>query len=245
VTSTTSQSLTLDETPTEASIAKAAARSAREALRQGADTRSLAAELLGWHAQAVEAVRRRLPLAQELACAPGCAHCCHLKVTVTPLEVIHLASALRADAAVLSRIKRRVKDADKLTRGKTADERLALALPCPLLDDQSRCVAYAARPLSCAGTNSFDAEGCRKTLAKETADPVGHDPVLLRAASAVAAGVTEATFESGRDGRILELVAALKIALDDPEVKSKWQRGEPVFQPAVDAEFAATMMAGR
>jgi hypothetical protein len=244
MTNLSSSHLALKEPVTEASIAAATAQSATAAFGAGADPRAIAERFLDWHEQAVEAVRRRLPLAQELACTAGCAHCCHLKVTVTPLEVILLASVLRADPAVLSRIKRRVKEADKLTRGKTADKRLALALPCPLLDDQSRCVAYAARPLSWAGTNSFDAEGCRKTVAKESTEPVGHDPVLLRSASAIAAGVTEATFGAQRDGRILELVAALKIALDDPEVKSKWQRGEPVFQAAVDAEFAEGMTGG-
>lgn len=244
MTTPSSSFLALEEPVTEASLAKAATSATAAAFAAGTDPRAVAERFLGWHAQSVEAVRRRLPLARDLACAAGCAHCCHLKVTVTPLEVILLASVLRADPAALSRVKRRVKEADKLTRGKTADERLALALRCPLLDEQSRCVAYAARPLSCAGTNSFDAEGCRKTLAKESAEPVAHDPVLLRSASALAAGITEATFGARRDGRILELVAALKIALDDPEVKSKWQRGEPVFQAAVDEEFMAAVTAG-
>lgn len=241
MTTPSSSPLSLGESPTEASIAAATNAATSAALKGGADVRTVAEQLLSWHDQAVAAVRRRLPLAQALACAPGCARCCHLKVTVTPLEVLLLAATLRADPAALSRIKRRVKEVDKQTRGKTSDQRLALGLPCPLLDSEGRCVAYDVRPLSCAGTNSFDAEGCRKTLAKETTEPVAHDPVLLRAASAVAAGVTEATFGSRRDGRILELVAALKIALDDPEAKSKWLRGEPVFQAAVDAEFAAAM----
>ena len=241
MTTPSSTHLMLDESPSEASIASAANAATRAALAAGADARDVAERLLGWHEQAVAAVRRRLPLARELACAPGCAHCCHLKVTVTPVEVLRLATALRSRTSELSRIKRRINETNKLTRGKTADERLALGLPCPLLDTDNRCAAYDARPLSCAGTNSFDAVGCQKTLAQESAEPVPHDPVLLRAASAVAAGVTEATFEARRDGRILELVAALKIALDDPEAKSKWQRGEPVFQAAVDAEFALAM----
>jgi Fe-S-cluster containining protein len=239
---TVPSSLPLDGAVTEASLAAAASRVTKAALDAGAAPADLAARFLGWHDDAVTVVRRRLPLAQPHACAPGCAHCCRLKVTLTPLEALSLLAELRkAGPETLSRLKRKVKEADKLTRGKTAEERLRLALPCPLLDDAERCVAYGARPLSCAGTNSFDAEGCRKAVAGEGDAEIAHDPVAPRVASAIAGGVTEATFVARRDGRILELVAALRLGLDDPDVRAKWTRGEPVFQAAMDPEFAATI----
>ncbi|NUO51934.1 MAG: hypothetical protein HOV80_24045 [Polyangiaceae bacterium] len=229
-------------------VTSAATNAATAAFNRGEDPIALGGRLLGWHAEAVAAVRRRLPLAGELACSTGCAWCCHLKVTLTPLEALRLLSHLRStlSAETMSQLKRRVRDADRQTRAKTAEERLALALPCPLLGDDKRCTAYEARPLSCAGTNSYDAEGCKRGVSGEgSADEIPHDPVQLVSASAVASGVTEATFASQKDGRILELVAALRVGLDDPEAKSKWSRGMPVFQAAIDPEFDALMRGKR
>ena len=44
-----------------------------------------------------------------------------------------------------------------------AGERATSKLPCALLEDD-KCIAYADRPFSCRGANSFDVELCRKML---------------------------------------------------------------------------------
>jgi hypothetical protein len=73
----------------------------------------------------------------DMACAPGCDACCHVRPTVTLVE----ADAVRAHLATLP-----------------ADERARIAARaaeppdddrCAALDDDGRCAVYAARPLVC------------------------------------------------------------------------------------------------
>jgi hypothetical protein len=72
----------------------------------------------------------------EMACAPGCDACCHVRPTVTLVE----ADAVRAHLATLS-----------------AEERARIAARaaepredrCAALEDDGRCAVYAARPLVC------------------------------------------------------------------------------------------------
>ena len=56
-----------------------------------------------------------------------------------------------------------------------------------------------------------------------------------RVPSAVLAGLGSAARDAGRDGALLELVAALRIALDHPDAAARWEAGRPVFAPARDA----------
>ncbi len=44
--------------------------------------------------------------------------------------------------------------------------------------------------------------------------------------------------DAGRDGALLELVAALRIALDRPNAAARWDARLPVFSLARDTEAA-------
>jgi hypothetical protein len=217
----------------------AARRATAAMLAEGLTPARTADALLAWHAEALELRRRETALQRPLACRNGCAHCCHLKVTLTPLEVLGVAAALRArlDPVELARFRASLESARAAVRGLTSAERARLARPCPLLDAESRCIAYEARPLSCRGANSFDADGCAAALGAGPQRPVPHDGPQLGLSSAIAEGVTYAAMEAGRDPRILELVAALHVALADDRAEERWARGEPVFEDAVDSEF--------
>jgi hypothetical protein len=227
-------------------VREAVARESAAILRDGGTALDVAAHALPWLDDTLTAARSALPPARELACVTGCAHCCYLKVTLTQVEALVIAGQLRKTygAPALARLKRRVKETDARTRGLSAAARLALRLPCPLLDEERRCMVYEVRPLSCAGTNSFDAEGCARAVESGDDRAVASYEPQLRAASAIAAGITDAVAYAGRDPRIVELVAALRILLDDPDAKSKWMRGLPVLGSAVDAEFASEAMRG-
>jgi Fe-S-cluster containining protein len=224
-----------------ANVATAARKGVAAMFADRAPILELADAMLSWHAEAVELRRQETPLEKPLACDAGCSHCCRrLKVTMTQIEAIRLAAHLRSELSEddLAALRKEVDAAFAAVGGLTAAERAGVDRACPLLDDAGRCRAYAARPLSCRGANAFDASACAKSLADGGKTVVEHDAPQLGIASSIAEGATYATRDARRDFRIVELVAALHVALADPEITKRWSRGERVFEAAVDAEFA-------
>ncbi len=224
----------------DASIIEAVRRGTQAMLREGVGAVEMADQAFGWYEEVVALAKERTPPSRAFACASGCTYCCHLKVTITPLEALRLGAYLRRtlSGAELGRLKKRVTEAVRQTRDGTADQRAGMRLPCVLLDGEGRCIAYEARPAGCAGANSYDVEQCRAAHVSNDDLPIDNYGLQRTIASAVAAGVTNAVSDGDRDPRILELFRALRIVLDDPDAKSKWQRGLPVFETAVDKEFA-------
>jgi len=177
------------------------------------------------------------------ACHAGCAHCCHQAVGVSPPEVFAIHAYLRDNRTPdqLAAVVRRLRDADDRTRGMPSADRLSPDHPCPFLDEQ-RCSIYEVRPLTCRGTNSLDAVACERTLR----EPEAHAGFLagtfsvpcfvepIRAFHAVAAGVQLALHElHGLRVQPLELTAAMRIVVDDPErVATEWLAGEDPFREA-------------
>jgi len=93
------------------------------------------------------------------------------------------------------------------------------------------------RPLVCRGWTSFDARACARHF--DEPDEVAVPPayaVGYELASAVLAGLGATARDAGRDGALLELVAALRIAIEHPDAAGRWNAGRPVFAPARDAE---------
>jgi Fe-S-cluster containining protein len=229
----------------DASISEAARRGTQAMLREGVGAVEMADQAFAWYEEVVALAKERTPPSRAFACASGCTYCCHLKVTITPLEALRLGAYLRKklSGAELGRLKKRVSEAVKQTRDTTAYQRAAMRMPCVLLDPEGRCIAYEARPAGCAGANSYDAEQCRTAHLSDDDLPIDHYGLQRSIASAVAAGVTNAIADTAHDPRILELFKALRVVLDDPDAKSKWQRGLPVFETAVDREFAKRLLA--
>ena len=220
-------------------IAAAFDRGAAEMAREGEAASAIAAQALAWLDEVVTEAKRQFPPSAPIGCAEGCAYCCHLKVIATPAEAIGVFQYLTAatPAAELTALRARIERAHEATRGLTADARARLKLPCPLLVD-SRCIAYERRPLHCAGANAADPAACREAFENPERDvPVLHYPAQRIAADAATAGVSRALFESGRDGRMVELIAALALLFADPSAAERWQRGEQAFRAAVDREL--------
>ena len=177
------------------------------------------------------------------ACRAGCAHCCHQTVGVTPPEVFAIHAHLRATRTPdeLDAVAARLRAADDRTRGMAPLDRVSPDLPCPFLVD-GRCSIYEARPLACRGTNSLDASACERSL---------HDPATraaflagtvsvpcylepMRAFHAVTAGLQLALDQlHGLEGTPLELTAAMRIMLDDPDtMPQQWLDGKDPFAAA-------------
>jgi hypothetical protein len=192
-------------------------------------------------AELAAAALAREPPPSPLACRAGCAACCVSKVVVVAPEVIRIADHLRATlppdafAALLVR----VRAAAERTGGLSRYERAEAGVPCPLLVDDA-CSVHAVRPLLCRGWTSVDAGACAAHFADPGGVPVpeAHAP-SYELGSAVLAGLGRAALDAGLDGGLLELVAALRVALSQPAAASRWLAGLPVFATARDGEGPA------
>jgi len=177
------------------------------------------------------------------ACRAGCAHCCHQAVGVTAPEVFAIHDHLRATHTPdeLAAVVRRIHEADDRTRGMAPAQRLSPELPCPFLEE-ARCTIYEVRPLSCRGTNSLDAAACERTLREPDARAAllaGRESIPcylepIRAFHAVTAGLQLALDQlHGLEAQPLELTAAMRIMVDDPEgVAARWLGGKEPFAAA-------------
>jgi len=204
--------------PAEATLAEQPVmqRAARESYRV-ARAAATGEEILAWAETVVEmeqeATASHWPLT---ACGPGCAHCCHIPVEVSPVEVtiLHRASCL------LPGYEERV----RASASADAEGRVA----CPLLV-ANRCVAYAARPAACRGENSTSAEECAQPRGSH--HYYGEVRMLSRS---VIGGATIAFGERGLDVRPLLLRRALaEVAhLPPDEPLERWLAGEVLFSPA-------------
>ena len=118
---------------------------------------------------------------------------------------------------------------DDRTRGLDSGRRADLKMPCPLLVER-RCSVYSVRPLKCRGGNSVDSDTCQNYWEQGESGPLPVYLPQITAADRVQAGIAEGLDRP--DGDRLELVAALRIALDDPHAGCRWIAGEPVFEEA-------------
>ena len=106
----------------------------------------------------------RLQSVEGLACRAGCAHCCKLQVTVLPHEVMDVVDYVRFGdrftreqrAQVLGRLQNAV----ALGQGLDAHQYRAADIVCPFLDDESHCMVYSARPMSCRAFGSVNVHIC-------------------------------------------------------------------------------------
>jgi len=177
--------------------------------------------------EAVQAAQARTPPRAPPACREGCAWCCYKRVGTAAPEVLRIVAYLREtlSAEQWQALEQRVASGVEQRRARRG------ALPCPLLAED-RCLAYPVRPLTCRGYNSSDAGRCQRSL-----DP--QDPVEVplyapqqRLLTFVLDGLRAGAQESRLDGELLELTAALEIALRTPDAEGRWLAGGTVFAPA-------------
>jgi Fe-S-cluster containining protein len=183
--------------------------------------------------QALQGAQARQPPRPPPACQPGCDWCCHQMVGTSAPEVIRIVSFLRQNlsAEQLRLAEERVVAMDERRRSLRGDSAAARRLPCPLLVEH-RCTVYPVRPLTCRGFNSSNARRCEEWVT--TRQPVeipGYLP-QRRLATFVLDGLRAGLAESGLSHELLELTAALRVALSVPDAAERWLAGEAVFAPA-------------
>jgi Fe-S-cluster containining protein len=168
------------------------------------------------------------PPKQTVACRKGCAFCCHLYVSATAPELLVLADHIARwpDARRTALIARLI-EADRVTRGLSAVERVRLNRPCPLLEDGA-CAAYAVRPLACRAYASFDAAACeRSSLERDPAAPIPVPRVNIRTRRFLSHTFRAALGERGLDGESHELNAGLLRALGIPDAAASASQPPP------------------
>mgnify|MGYP001016569845 FL=1 len=174
-------------------------------------TRRLQKELDRMMQQAFDA----LPGGGELACAPGCDHCCRtLRVTVSPIEVFAIIHRLRESHAP-----------DPALEARLAGPQTGSLRPCPLLS-AGTCLVYSSRPLACRGCVSGDASLC---AACDDDRPVPRSTAHQLGAAAMMKGVTDALDALGLAGRPVEFREGLAVAVREEDAEKRWLRGEDVF----------------
>ena len=207
--------------------------------REGGGAVAAAAAAGDRAAELLRAAIVREPPPLPIACAAGCSSCCVSKVAAVAPEVLRIAAHLRGslDPAALAELAARVRAADATTRGLSRAARARAGVPCPLLAEDGACSVHPVRPLLCRGWTSLDASACERHFADPDGTPAAPGfAVGYELASAVLAGLGRAALDAGRDGALLELTAALRIALDHPDAAARWDAGRPVFAPARDTE---------
>lgn len=108
-----------------------------------------------------------------LACHKGCSTCCTLRVTATAPEILLIARYVRWASDALKRaevdLEQRLADADRVTRGLSEEQRVALRRRCPFIAN-GVCVIYPVRPLACRGHASYDKRACVEAAAGRAGD---------------------------------------------------------------------------
>jgi Fe-S-cluster containining protein len=183
--------------------------------------------------QAIQEAQARQPPRPPLACQPGCDWCCHQMVGTSAPEVVRVVAHLRQhqSAEELRRTQERVVAVDEQRRSLRGDSAAARRLPCPLLVEH-RCSVYPVRPLTCRGFNSSNARRCEAWVTTRQPVEVPAYMPQRRLATFVLDGLRAGLAESGLSNELLELTAALRVALSVPDAAERWLAGEAVFTPA-------------
>ncbi|UFZ05653.1 hypothetical protein LQG66_04890 [Bradyrhizobium ontarionense] len=180
----------------------------------------------------IEAQTSHLP---ALACAKGCPSCCALRVTATAPEIFLLARYVRQidermPATGLGLLSRRVKLANRATRGLSETARMKLRQPCPFVV-RGGCIIHPARPLACRGHASFDRRACAQAMTGRDVDvPVSAPHAALRAL--VQDALRAALDSTGLASDLYELNQGIVLALDVPDRERAWRDGEDSLAPA-------------
>jgi Fe-S-cluster containining protein len=192
-----------------------------------------------WAMRYVSEAADQFPQRARWDCKKGCSFCCHVVVSVTPLEVFRLGS--RFDALVpergpaVDRLRARLARSQPFTYEQLLDQGMA----CGLLGADGACSVYAERPSACRALASFNVKGCEASIGRPGDQPEGQvsiDLPLHSLGQAVSIGLRLACSDRGLETTRYELNEALLRALDTPDAAQRWLGGEQVFQGCMVAD---------
>jgi Fe-S-cluster containining protein len=167
------------------------------------------------------------------ACSKGCNYCCHMRIVATAPEALRIAVFVEETFSVEERaaLARRVAATDEQARGMSDEAWGEARLACPLLV-AGECSVYPVRPLDCRAYNSCSVAACRDAFESYADWDVPVDPEHQFFYKSLQAGLLQALAGSGRASSLLELTAALRVLLEDPDAVARWCAGENAFAGA-------------
>jgi Fe-S-cluster containining protein len=170
--------------------------------------------------------------APSLACRAGCFWCCYFTVDVRPVEVFRILDAMNRDLPQheLVRIREEIHRNAAALRPLSEDQRVRRNIKCPFLSD-CQCTIYAARPQTCRNYHATDVTGCKQSYDEPDNEDIDPDfaPLVYQTGAAHVEAFSTATAEAGLDTHAYEMNTALAAALDDPESRARFLRGERPF----------------
>lgn len=204
-----------------------------------ASLQALSRNALGWAVDMTAKAPRG-----RVVCGPGCAWCCYLLVSATVAEVVMIVTSLRRslDTEELEALKERVKYAHEATAVMGSWQRLKAGIPCPLLVGDS-CSVHSMRPLVCAGWNSENALECQTSL--NTGSAITSNVWQYTCHHAVLKGVVQGLEACGLESGLVELIEALHIGLNTPNLVERFFAGERLFASAYVTTDQATRTTSR
>jgi Fe-S-cluster containining protein len=175
---------------------------------------------------------------QSLACREGCAFCCSLNVTATIPEVFRILDAMHRNRSRKDRLRvlETAREYAARVSNLSGEERDRVRRPCPLLADD-RCSVHSSRPLACRGWNSFDVSACERDSLHPEEDACVEIPgPPFSLARGLAFGIAAGLRLCGLQHDFVHLPSALALGLSLPlnELHTRWRRGKPAFQAAIE-----------
>ncbi|HEX3665963.1 MAG TPA: YkgJ family cysteine cluster protein [Rhizomicrobium sp.] len=161
-----------------------------------------------------------------LACGKGCSHCCVSWVAVSAPEALFVRNAI--PAAKMAATRESVSRMSQLTFGKSPHERLAMAVPCPLLIDRI-CSVYAHRPIVCRTAVSINAEVCERSFIRHSGEPIPSPAWFTVIRMSYDLALCGAIRHEGLSLISCEFNSALKSVLENPLAEQQWLSGENVL----------------
>ena len=171
------------------------------------------------------------------ACARGCAHCCHIRVSVSVPEVLLAVDFAKRtlDDGALARVRERAKSNAERARGKSSET--YPAMPCAFLGEDGACTIYEARPFLCRADHAFDAEACRRAIMQDDRSVQARTNDDVRVVSAIEQlALREALASRGVRVDQVEFQQALHLALSDETAGERWLAGEDAFAAAGEVD---------
>lgn len=117
----------------------------------------------------------------SVTCSPGCASCCYHPISISVLEAIPIYRYLVRHRKWTTELRKRLQETAEKQLAVTYEVWLLSLIPCPLLGEDKKCMAYDERPLACRTMVSVgDPYYCHPHRMGDQTEVVPRDGTMLK-----------------------------------------------------------------